>query len=518
MGSIFEKWTISSVSKRNKKRSDANELPTEIVKNQKTADEKLEEKESSPEERGNFLDKDKYKDRPEVHKLIETLEKILPVHKITKEEAIRELRKLSVLELSELHYIITGRNSFCPESKGIITSISSIVGERIGFEATDAEKKVTEIAEGVYADSLEKKKEFYSGFFERAGLDIREEYFAKKRKENMDHCKNLSDDEINDGIFAFVKKALPSFEEKDISRSDRFNWKDSKRDDKFRCLYRYLNYKFSEIRKNEDLFATAEFSEMKKNVMNQDLHEAFRGHGLLNFSRLPLGFDKIEGAVSHNYAIEERPLAGSINTYFNWGRDSWENQEDYYENSTRIGQPVEELTQKLAGIFAGEEKVLNMGGGQRNFGFEKSINIDLSRNVKNFNRDLIRGDVSNLPFKENYFDGAFAIELVFYVDFPKTSQEIYRALKPGKKFIIGHQGVAGFSDLTTGFWIKGIDIIEYNDYYLPFVQLRSAEDANELMKKTLEEAGFINIEIQTDLKNQEVKDQPYYLVIAEKPE
>lgn len=50
---------------------------------------------------------------------------------------------------------------------------------------------------------------------------------------------------------------------------------------------------------------------------------------------------------------------------------------------------------------------------------------------------FITGDAQELPFKNNYFDAAFCLEMIEHVDYPeKVMQEMYRVLKKGGYGII----------------------------------------------------------------------------------
>jgi ubiquinone/menaquinone biosynthesis C-methylase UbiE len=103
------------------------------------------------------------------------------------------------------------------------------------------------------------------------------------------------------------------------------------------------------------------------------------------------------------------------------------------------------------------------------YGVDYSIeSVNLSRQV---NQDYIaqgrvevlEGNVSSLPFKDNTFDIVTAFETVyFWPEIEKSFGEVKRVLKPGGKFLIGME-TNGSDSLIMRFWNRFIDMDMYTD-------------------------------------------------------
>ena len=118
----------------------------------------------------------------------------------------------------------------------------------------------------------------------------------------------------------------------------------------------------------------------------------------------------------------------------------------------------------------------------------KVFGIDISEEsvakAKKFNADVLgkqvfisQGSAEKLPFEEGMFDLVTAVETVyFWPSLPNCLQEVRRVLKPGGKFAIMVEVVAGDS-----MWTK---VVEGMTAYSP-----------EELKTMLDDAGFIKTEI-----------------------
>ncbi len=93
---------------------------------------------------------------------------------------------------------------------------------------------------------------------------------------------------------------------------------------------------------------------------------------------------------------------------------------------------------------------------------------------------IIEGTVASLPFEDNSFDCALAVETIYF--WPQNSfGEVYRILKPGGKFLAICE--ADGTGPTDNFWLEVID----------GMTLWTRDE----LGKQLREAGFAEVEIDT---------------------
>jgi len=158
--------------------------------------------------------------------------------------------------------------------------------------------------------------------------------------------------------------------------------------------------------------------------------------------------------------------------------------------------------------------ILDMGCGTGNYSaalqpFAKSIiGIDISKGMieqaqtKFPHLTFICGDVTNLPFNANTFDGAFAIQVLHHIEKKLTFlEEVYRVLRSGACLAIDS---CSHQQLRT-FWLyyyfpKGLDL-----------DLARIPDCGEIAS-LLERAGFSNVSIEisyTDIAVEHEKPEHY---------
>ena len=71
--------------------------------------------------------------------------------------------------------------------------------------------------------------------------------------------------------------------------------------------------------------------------------------------------------------------------------------------------------------------------------FKKIIDL---LGVKNIT--AIEGSISNLKFKDNFFDSIFCYSSIYFTDYKKTLKEFKRVLKPGGKIYISTNGLGWY--------------------------------------------------------------------------
>ncbi|PNW75007.1 hypothetical protein CHLRE_12g500500v5 [Chlamydomonas reinhardtii] len=94
--------------------------------------------------------------------------------------------------------------------------------------------------------------------------------------------------------------------------------------------------------------------------------------------------------------------------------------------------------------------------------------------------DVVRGDFTNMPFKENTFDGAYAIEATCHA--PKLEQvygEIYRVLKPGSYFVSYEWVSTQKFDVNNAEHVKIMDEINFGNGLPEMRTWKEAEDAGK---------------------------------------
>jgi len=163
-------------------------------------------------------------------------------------------------------------------------------------------------------------------------------------------------------------------------------------------------------------------------------------------------------------------------------------------------------------------KVLDAGCGPgilSNMFPDKCISVDIVKNPFWFGKNLIIGDVCNLPFKPNTFDGIFCSQVLEHIKSPEKSiKEFYRVIKQnGKLAIIVPSYLTALIPLSKYNFYKepthvkpftmrflfnllktcgfAINKIKYNEYYFPFLRFLFRKLSNErLYAKIVKNISF----------------------------
>ncbi|KXZ48131.1 hypothetical protein GPECTOR_30g227 [Gonium pectorale] len=117
--------------------------------------------------------------------------------------------------------------------------------------------------------------------------------------------------------------------------------------------------------------------------------------------------------------------------------------------------------------------------------------------------DVVRGDFLNMPFKENTFDGAYAIEATCHA--PKLEQvygEIFRVLKPGSYFVSYEWVSTAKFDAKNAEHVRIIDEINFGNGLPEMRTYKEAEDAGQTV-------GF-ELVMSLDLATASVVAGPWY--------
>jgi SAM-dependent methyltransferase len=107
---------------------------------------------------------------------------------------------------------------------------------------------------------------------------------------------------------------------------------------------------------------------------------------------------------------------------------------DYIRKSPHRNWLERSLVRLLPGLNG---NVLDIGSRNRRYDYllkQKPVAIDI---VEQVDRDVQKGDVTNLAFPEQSFDSVLCIEVLEYVDDPKRAlAEIHRVLTPGGTLVL----------------------------------------------------------------------------------
>lgn len=134
------------------------------------------------------------------------------------------------------------------------------------------------------------------------------------------------------------------------------------------------------------------------------------------------------------------------------------------------------------------KRLLKRSKGSKVYGID--ISEECVEKARRFNAELLdkqvfvtQGSAENLPYDNDKFDLVTAVETIyFWPNLPACLQEVRRVLKPGGRFAIMVEVVDSNSKWT--------DLCEGMIAYSP-----------ELLKKMLDEAGFVQTEIHLKLVN-----------------
>jgi ubiquinone/menaquinone biosynthesis C-methylase UbiE len=119
-----------------------------------------------------------------------------------------------------------------------------------------------------------------------------------------------------------------------------------------------------------------------------------------------------------------------------------------------LGRMVDELEKdllyQLAGPRSGDERVLDVGTGTGHFAADlarrgwTTVGIDLSAEMLDVARHkgpavhLVRGDAAALPLAPHSFDLVLSVTMLEFVADPERAvQEMWRALRPGGRLVVG---------------------------------------------------------------------------------
>lgn len=133
---------------------------------------------------------------------------------------------------------------------------------------------------------------------------------------------------------------------------------------------------------------------------------------------------------------------------------------------------------QLAGKFAKDKTILDIGCGSGygsqtliDNGAKKVYGVDLAKDSIDYckkhhshrNLTFQQGDITQLVFKDNFFDLICVFETIEHVkDYQKAIQEIYRVLKPGGMLFISTPNKAVYSPDTK----KPFYPFHYHEFYL----------------------------------------------------
>lgn len=134
------------------------------------------------------------------------------------------------------------------------------------------------------------------------------------------------------------------------------------------------------------------------------------------------------------------------------------------------------------------KRLLKRSKGSKVYGID--ISEEIVEKARRFNAELLdkqvfvtQGSAEKLPYDDDKFDLVTAVETIyFWPNLPACLQEVRRVLKPGGRFAIMVEVVDSNSKWT--------DLCEGMTAYSP-----------ELLKKMLDEAGFVQTEIHLKLVN-----------------
>ena len=97
------------------------------------------------------------------------------------------------------------------------------------------------------------------------------------------------------------------------------------------------------------------------------------------------------------------------------------------ENFINYGNPFPQIFVDLAKNVASDGVILDVGGGIRQLGDERYVNVEYSK----YPQPHVFADAENLPFKDNCVDLVLCQGMLEHVSNPfKVAEEIYRILKP----------------------------------------------------------------------------------------